>query len=274
MINAVRFAAVVLGGLAVAVTLAAQPKKRLLFIGDSKGFQHDSVSYAAGTLWKLGHDTGLWETYIRTDTQLVTKKQLGGNAKNLDYFDAVAFFTSGELDMDDSQKADLLSFVRDDGKGFIAIHSGNDTFYKWPEYGELVGGYFDQHPWGTFDAPLLVEDPKFPGMQYLPEAFTMRDEIYQVKDFTREKVHVLLRLDASKLDLTNPKVHRTDRDFPVIWVSNYGKGRVMYNGLGHVEAVWDRPEIQKMWVDLMKWSLGLVPGDATPPTKPGPPASD
>jgi uncharacterized protein len=273
MINAVRFAAVVLGGLALAVTLTAQPKKRLLFIGDSKGYQHDSISYAAGTLWKLGHDSGLWDTYIRTDTQLVTKKKLDGNAKNLDYFDAVAFFTSGELEMDDSQKADLLAFVKE-GKGFIAIHSGNDTFYKWPAYGEMVGGYFDQHPWGTFDAPLLVEDPKFPGMQYLPQSFTMHDEIYQVKDFRRDKVHVLLRLDASKLDLTNPKVHRTDRDFPVIWVSNYGKGRVMYNGLGHLEAVWDRPDIQKMWVDLMKWSLGLVPGDATPPAKLAGPASN
>lgn len=30
--------------------------------------------------------------------------------------------------MDASQKADLLSFVRDDGKGFISIHSAAITF--------------------------------------------------------------------------------------------------------------------------------------------------
>ena len=58
------------------------------------------------------------------ETQLVTKKKLTGNAKNLDYFDAIAFFSTGELDMDDSQKADLLSFVKQDGKGFIAMHTG------------------------------------------------------------------------------------------------------------------------------------------------------
>ena len=28
----------------------------------------------------------------------------------------------------------------------------------------MIGGYFDEHPWGTFDAPVIVEDPAFPGM--------------------------------------------------------------------------------------------------------------
>jgi type 1 glutamine amidotransferase len=255
---------------ALCVPLASQQpkKKKLLIIGQTKGFQHDSVSHAMGTLWKLGQESGVWDTYIKTDCQLVTKKPLKGNAKNLEFFDAVAFYTTGELEMDESQKADLLSYIRDDGKGFIGIHSANDTFYQWAEYGDMIGGYFDQHPWGTFDAPLVVEDPKFPGMQFLPRAFTMKDEIYQVKDFSRDRVRVLLALDASKIDLAKKGVHRTDKDFAVIWARNYGKGRVIYNGLGHVEAVWDRPDIQKMWVEMVKWAMGMVPGDATPRPKP------
>src|SRR5574340_984453 len=122
-------------------------KKRLLAIGASKGFQHDSISYALGTLWKLGNETGLWETFIRTDTQLITKQEIKkNNMKNLNYFDAVYFYTTGELDMDEQQKKDLLSFVHDDGKGFIGGHSAADTFYKWPEYGDMIGAYFDLHP--------------------------------------------------------------------------------------------------------------------------------
>ena len=35
----------------------------------------------------------------------------------------------------------------DQGKGFAGIHSATDTFYGWPEYGALVGAYFDGHPW-------------------------------------------------------------------------------------------------------------------------------
>lgn len=266
----IRIALASILALAVAAPLSAQQpkKKKVLFIGATKGFQHDSVSHAAGTIWKLGQETGLWDTYIKTDTQLITKQPLKGNAKNLNYFDVVVFYTTGELDMDDQQKADLLSFVKDDGKGFLAVHSGNDTFYKWPEYGEMVGGYFDQHPWNTFNAPLVVEDPAFPGMNAVPGEFAMRDEIYQVKDFSRDKVRVLMRLDENKLDLTNKNVHRSDKDFAVIWVRNYGKGRVMYNGLGHPEAVWDRPDIQKMLVEHMKWLYGAVPGDATPRPRP------
>jgi type 1 glutamine amidotransferase len=243
-------------------------KKKVLFVGQTKGWQHDATSHAMGTVWKLGQETGLWDTYFKTDCQLITKQPLKGNGKNLNFFDAVVFYTTGELDMDEQQKADLLSFVREDGKGFLAVHSGTDTFYKWPEYGEMVGGYFDQHPWNTFPAPLVVEDRSFPGMSAVPAAFSMMDEIYQIKDFSRDKVRVLMRLDENKLDLKNKNVHRADKDFAVIWVKNYGKGRVMYNGLGHLEAVWDRPDIQKMVVEHMKWLMGLVPGDATPRPRP------
>ena len=27
------------------------------------------------------------------------------------------------------------------------MHSATDTFYQWPEYQKIIGGYFDQHPW-------------------------------------------------------------------------------------------------------------------------------
>ena len=62
--------------MALAATCAsAQPKKkRILAIGQSKGFQHDSVSDGLAAIYNLGKETGLWETYIRTDTQRITKK--------------------------------------------------------------------------------------------------------------------------------------------------------------------------------------------------------
>ena len=265
-----RIAAIASLGAALAASLGAQQprKKKLLFIGQTKGWQHESVSNAAATIWKLGQETGLWDTFIKTDSQLITKKALPVNAKNLNFFDAVVFYTTGELDMDDQQKADLLSFIREDGKGFIGIHSAPDTFYKWLDYGEMLGGYFDGHPWGTFEAPLVVEDPEFPGMKFLPREFSLRDEIYQARDFSRDKVRVLLRMDEKKLDMTRKGIKRTDGDFAVIWARNYGKGRVLYNGLGHVEAVWDRSDIQKMVAEQVKWAMGLVPGDATPRPRP------
>src|SRR5258708_8042550 len=218
--------------LALACTASAEEKrKRVLFIGQSKGYQHESISTAMVTLYTLGRSSGQWDTYFRTDCTAITKKPLKWGAKNLNDFDAIVFFTDGNLDMDDSQKADLLSFVRDDGKGFIGIHSATITFTSWPEYGEMIGGYFDGHPWGEFDAPLVVEDAGFPGRASIPARFTMKDEIYQIKDYSRDKVRVLLRLDAARLDLSRKDVRRKDGDFAVVWARDYGKGRVLYNGL-------------------------------------------
>jgi uncharacterized protein len=264
-----RTSCIVLAALVLALPVCAQTKrKRVLAIGEVKGFQHDSVSHALASFERWGKETDLWDTYIRTDTQLITKKKLQGNAKNLDYFDAVVFYTTGELPLDDEQKAALLSFVRDEGKGFIGVHSATDTFYKWPEYGEMIGGWFDMHPWNTFLAPIVVEDKNHPATAHLPKEMVIHDEIYQFKNFDRTKLRVLMRLDEKKLDLKNKNVRRTDNDFAVTWVKDYGKGKVFYSTLGHREEVYDMPEIRKMYIEGVKWALGLTQADTTPHPKP------
>lgn len=57
-------------------------------------------------------------------------------------------------------------------------------------------------------------------------------------------------------------------DPPEITVGRYGNGRVIYNGHGHVQAVWDRPDFQKVWLEMVHWSMGLIRGDATPRMRP------
>ena len=85
----------------------AHPKKHLLIIGEEKGYRHESVSHAMATIERLGRESGLWDTTIRTDTEPLTKKKLEFNAKNLNDFDAVLFYTGGNLEMNDEQKAAL-----------------------------------------------------------------------------------------------------------------------------------------------------------------------
>ena len=251
-------AALLLTSLAFAQQPPQAPKrKKLLAIGQTKGFQHDSTSDGLATLWKIGKETGLWDTYIRTDTQLITKKKLGANAKNLDYFDAIFFYTSGELDLDDEQKQALLEFVRTEGKGFMAAHSGVDTLYTWPEYGELVGGYFDLHPWNQINAKIVNEDPKHPATAHFPPDFFLFDEFYQLKNYSRDRVRVLMRLDPAGVNLEQKGVHRTDRDFAISWVRNYGRGRVFVSTLGHRSEIWEHPQVQKMWLEATKWVMNL-----------------
>jgi len=243
--------------------------KHILVIGQTKGFEHDSVSDAMAAIYNLGKESGLWDTMLRTDTELITKKDLGRNTKTLDYYDAIVFAnTTSELDLDDSQKKDMMTFIKDEGKGFVGIHAAMDTNYKWPEYGEMIGGWFDQHPWMTFNAPISNESPDFPAVRHFPKAFVKYDEIYQAKEWSRDKVNVLLSLDPSKLNYDNPRVHRKDHDFAVAWTKSYGKGRVFYSTLGHTQESWNDPDIRKMYFEAIKWVLGMTEGSTAAHPRP------
>jgi hypothetical protein len=244
--------------------------KHVLVIGQTKGFEHDSIPATMAFVYNMGKQTGLWDTIMRTDTKLLTKKALEANAKNLDYFDLIVFAsTTGELDMDDSQKKDMLSFIKEDGKGFVGIHAALDTNYNWPEYGEMIGGWFDQHPWMTFNAPIVTEDSDFPATRHFPKAFVKFDEIYQPKAWSRDKVNVLLSLDPNKLDYSNnPRIHRADHDFPVAWSKMYGKGRVFYSTLGHTEESWDDPDVRTMYFEAIRWALGMTEGSTASHPRP------
>ena len=270
-------AGVLLAGSALRSQEIRGPRKQLLAWADVRnGYQHDVISHALATIERLGYESGAYDTFIRTDSQPITKRPITFTtgtgiatgeqflAHNLNDFDAIFFFGVREIDLTPDQRADLLSFVRDDGKGFVAAHSGATGFFSWPEFGEMLGGRFDEHPWGIIDATVVVEDPQFPAMKDFPSPLVVRDEHYQLKEFSRDKVRVLARLDAATVDLKQPLVHRTDGDFPVAWAKTYGAGRVFYSTLGHERVLWDSAPIQKMYFNAIRWALRLVDGDSTP----------
>ena len=256
-------------------------RKRVLAWADVRnGYQHDSISHALATVERLGRESGVYDTVIRTDSQPITKRPIlfkvgtgiatgeQFRARNLNDSDAIFFFGVREIALTAEQKADLLSFVRDDGKGFVATHSAATAFFSWPEFGEMLGGRFDEHPWQIVDAPVVVEDPGFPAMKGFPARVVLNDEHYQLKDWSRDRVRVLAHLDPAALDLKAPLVHRIDGDFPAAWARTYGRGRVFYSTLGHAAEAWDSPILQRMYFEAIRWALRLVDGDATPRPRP------
>ena len=258
-------------------TRGQAPRKHVLAWADVRsGYQHDSISHALATIERLGRDSGVYDTIIRTDSQPITRREITFKtgtgiatgeqflARNLNYFDAIFFFGVREIDLTADQKADLMAFVRDDGKGFVAAHSGATAFFSWPEFGEMLGGRFDEHPWGITDATVVLEDPRFPATRHFRARVTLNDEFYQVKDFSRDKVRVLAHIDPASVDLKKPLVHRTDADFAVAWAKTHGKGRVFYSILGHSAESWDNPLINQMYFHALRWALRLEDADLTP----------
>lgn len=236
------------------------PAKRLLVITESKGFRHgcvtrqgDQLSLVEKTFIELGKKSGMFEAVCSQDS----RKDI--TAENLKNFDAVWFYTTGELPLSDVQKADLLAFVRS-GKGFGGSHSATDTFYKWKEYGDLIGAYFDGHPWHT-KINVIVEDKKHPATKHLGDSFEITDEIYQFRGpYSRDKLHILMKLDLGNLKPGN----RKDNDNALAWTREYGKGRVFYTALGHRDEVWRDPRYQEHVLGALRYLFGLEKADATP----------
>jgi uncharacterized protein len=224
---------------------AAPP--RVLYLTHSAGFKHDVLPLSEQILPELGRSSGAFEATVSQDAAVLSEQ-------NLRNYAAVIFYTTGELPIDDAQKRALIEFVRG-GHGFVGIHSATDTFYKWPEYLELVGGYFNDHPWHQA-VTIRVEDRQHPSTVHLPDRFTLNDEIYQFRDWSRDRVHVLLSLDTASVDLTKPGVKRTDNDFALAWTRAFGKGRSFYTALGHEADVWRDPRFQQHLVGGIRWAVG------------------
>lgn len=240
-----------------------QGKKHLLMLGLSNSFAHDAVSHAMFTMAKIGERTGLFDVRFRTDFELVSKQKLPGNRKNLDYFDAVLFYTQGDLELSEAQRADLMRFVKEDGKGILVAHSGTDSFRSnWPQYIEMIGGAFVNHPWHQ-KIRVRVEDRNHPITRHFPASFEITDEIYQLDRYARDRVRVLMSLDTSSVDLTQKGVQRTDGDFALAWIREHGKGRVFTCVLGHRAEVWDNAGIQKMWLEAFRWAVGITNGETS-----------
>jgi hypothetical protein len=231
--------------------------------------QHDSVSHALAVIERLGYESGSYDTYIRTDSNIISKHPLMTDGKpasggpSLANVDAIFFLGHREIQLDAQQKADLLSFVKEDGKGFVAGHTATTAFESWPEFGEMLGARYDGHPWNTAYGSVINEDPAFPATKHFPPVFNFTDEFYQVKAYSRDNIRVVLRLDVSKMP-SNPEVHRTDGDFPLAWAKTYGKGRVFYSAFGHAAGTWDNPDVYRMYFEALKWSLGMSDADVSP----------
>jgi uncharacterized protein len=243
----------------LAACAASADPKRVLYFTLSSGFRHDSIPLSRAMLEEDAAATGLLEVTSSEDVSDLSPE-------SLERFDAVFFFTSGELPINEVQKAGLLRFVRE-GKGFGGVHSATDTLYQWPEYGELIRARFDGHPW-TQEIGVTVEDPEHSIVKHLAPGFRITDEIYQFREFSRERVRVLLRLDTESVDLSREGVHRGDGDFALAWGHEYGKGRVFYTALGHLDETWRDERFRKMVVNALLWMTGQADGEAAPRGRP------
>ncbi|WP_020655915.1 ThuA domain-containing protein [Massilia niastensis] len=245
--------------------------RRVLVLGGARKFQHDSISTAMAGVHRWGQDNGLWEAELRTDFTLVSPAgggpmNAGFQPKGLGDFDAVVVASAdGDWQLSPVQKKALLDFVRA-GKGLVVMHGGLDANHDWPDYIDMVGAEQVGHPFNTLEQPvypfpLVTENTAFPATAFFPARFVKQDELYTVRNWSRQDVDVLLRIDESAVPVAGKGDELPpDHDMPVAWIKSYGKGRVFASTLGHTREAYRDPEIVRMYTEAIKWALGLSGG--------------
>ena len=236
---------------------------------------HQSIMFANYFLHQIGKRTGAFDITIDNNESAF-------QAENLKQYDAILFNnTVGVLFEDPVLRQNLLDFVRG-GKGFAGFHAAGATFVQYPEYGQfpeygvMLGGYEDGgHPWSPKDTTYIkVDDPKSPLTAMFDGPFTIHDEAFQFREpVLRDRLHVLLSIDASKMD-TGPKrrilkQRQADMDFPVSWIKSYGKGRIFYTTMGHNPEAFTRPDLLQHFLAGIQFALGDLAADMTPSAKLG-----
>jgi uncharacterized protein len=238
-----------LGSAAAIRPLGARAERtpgRVLYFTYSAGYRHEVIPLSKAILTQLGNNSGAFEVTATEDTSEFS-------TENLKSYAAVMFYTTGELPMSASEKTALLDFVRS-GRGFLGVHSATDTFYTWPDYLDLIGGYFNGHPWHQ-TVTIEVADPSDPLVAFLGHSLQVEDEIYEISDFDYRGSHVLLRLDPGSVDLSKPGVHQRFYGWPLAWTRAFGEGRVFYTALGHEASVWQDARYQRMLTNAILWSM-------------------
>jgi len=136
------------------------------------------------------------------------------------------------------------------GKGLVLVHFACGAFQEWPEFRALAGRVWDpklrgHDPFGTFRVE--ITEPEHPIMKGM-KPFDTTDELYTC--LTGDRPIQILAKARSKVD---------DKDYPMAFVFDYGKGRVFHSVLGHDAPSLANPPVAELFRRACAWAAGLDP---------------
>ena len=257
MLRVTLFAAI-FGALVSSSALAEKP--RVLMITQSKGFVHSPVKRGEGerapaelAIMQLAKDSGEFSVHCSQNAQADMTRE------NLQNFDIVLFYTSGNLPIEKDDLDYFLSeWLHQKGHGFLGFHSATDTYKDHEPYWDMVGGTFHSHPWNSNShVTFKIHDVDHPGMKPFGKSLEFQDEIYQYNHWQPEKCHLLMSLDMEHTALKRPY------HVPVAWCKQVGEGRMFYNNMGHREETWQDERFLASILGAVRWVMGKDEGDAT-----------
>jgi type 1 glutamine amidotransferase len=211
--------------------------KRALFVyGGWQGHEPEATAKRfAGILEGHGYEVDLEETLdVFTDADRMATYDL-----------IVPVYTQSQISKE--QEAGLLGTIKA-GAGLAGWHGGmGDAFRASTEYQFACGGQWVAHPGNIIDYTVNItnhDDPITAGLG----------------DFQMHSEQYLLHVDPSNEVLATttftgehaPWIEGTV--MPVAWKRMYGKGKVSYCSLGHVDADFEVPEARTLVERGLLWA--------------------
>jgi type 1 glutamine amidotransferase len=239
-----------------------QPRKLLVIdVCPAGGFYHNTVAHGNLMLQLIAKHTGAYDPIF------------DNNLENLRYphirqYDAV-FLNSvvGPVFSDPEVLDGLIRYVREGG-GVAGLHGTTFASQDLREFGELMGAQEGPHQYNGEPGTLKIDDPDSPLTKHFGgRGFSMTDEFYHFpmsSPYSREKLHVLLSVDAARSDIARWRYLRTDDDFGMVWIKREGKGRVFNSVLGHRPEFYMMPDLVTLMLGGIQFVLGDLEADATP----------
>jgi type 1 glutamine amidotransferase len=256
------------------VAAAEKKKQKVLYFTRSAGFEHGAVKLKDGK--PSISDRTLTELGKRHGFEVVCTKDGHVFDGDLDQYDAIAFYTSGDLTkpnkaktppMSPEGKKKLLSTIAA-GKGFVGFHAATDSFHskgrrnenqtELDPYIAMIGGEFIVHG-AQQEATIRAASPNFPGVKQFGQVQKLKEEWYALKNFAKD-LHVILIEDNE--GMKGDCYQRPP--FPMTWARMHKKGRVFYTSFGHRDDIWTNPDVQGIIVGGLAWAMGNVKVDVTP----------
>ena len=248
---------------------AQDPNARynVLVFGKTAGFRHSNIDEGVTAIRLMGTQQNFGVDYTENST-LFTDAFLAR-------YDAVIFVsTTGDV-LTDPQQAAFERYIQAGG-GYVGIHAAADSEYGWPWYGQLVSGYFRDHPNGTPTATVVVEDATKSSTSHLPARWSRVDEWYNyqtitnpvvngttaagtdVSPRTQTPIHVLLTMDEATYTESDGSDGVND-DHPIAWCKLYDGGRMFYTGLAHTEASFVEANFLQHLKGGLEVAAGVIP---------------
>jgi type 1 glutamine amidotransferase len=140
----------------------------------------------------------------------------------------------------------LEQFVRGGG-GVLLTHFACGAFEQWPGFIRIAGRIWDKQkrphdPYGTFTVQIV--DSEHAITSGIP-SFQITDELYTCLGGD-EPIHVLASA-RSRVD---------GQEYPMIFVREFGKGRVVHSVLGHDTNAYSPPEYRRILRRAIYWLAG------------------